>query len=283
MIRGLELQAAISNLQEQVARAGNEFADKVEYGSEWANPSWQIEACYIQLLAVLEAFGMPELRSTAHAEYQAAKTSESGFLAAESDHIGIHPVALNAIRRYLLALGSLLPKEEHAVASRALLDIIKSAQYAIADETVFPAVPRNEREVHDRVEAILKCMFPELKREPVITKQIKNFKPDTGIPSLRTLIEYKYLSRKDDIGRLADQLLADTRGYASQAWKRFIYVIYETRRFRREDDWNQLMRESGVPGSTTVVVLTGEPRRTPDTGKRHAERTLVPAAGQEDE
>ena len=59
---------------------------------------------------------------------------------------------------------------------------------------------------------MLKCVFPDLKHKPVLTKQIKNFEPDTGISSSATLIEYKFLSRAEDVGPLADELLADTRG-----------------------------------------------------------------------
>ncbi len=39
---------------------------------------------------------------------------------------------------------------------------------------------------------------------------------------------------------------------------RFLYVIYETKRFRKGSEWNQLLRESDVPESTRVVVLSGE-------------------------
>ena len=101
---------------------------------------------------------------------------------------------------------------------------------------MFPIAPQNEKDVHLRIEAILKCIFPDMKRKPSLSKQIKNFEPDTGIPSLETLIEYKFLSRKIDVGGIADQLLADTRGYISKDWKRFLYVIYETNRFRTESD-----------------------------------------------
>jgi hypothetical protein len=107
----------------------------------------------------------------------------------------------------------------------------------------------------------LKCVFPDLKHKPTLTKQIKNFEPDTGIPSIETLIEYKFLSRREDIATIADEVLADTRGYTSRDWNRFLYVIYETNRIRPEKDWNQLLRQSGVPENTTIVVLGGEPTR----------------------
>jgi len=229
---------------------------------EWDEPTWLIEACFIKLLTGLEALGMPELRSIVDADYKQFKTASPGLAKIERTPDGdpYSPV-LGVLHRYIMALEALLPHDEHTTVTKDLLDIIRNAQYAITNKAVYQDVPQNENDVHLRIESILKCMFPDLKHKPSLSKQVKNFEPDTGIPSLETLVEYKFLSRKADVGAIADQLLADTRGYTSKNWKRFLYVIYETNRFRSESDWNQLMRDSGVPVNTTVVVLSGEPRK----------------------
>jgi hypothetical protein len=60
------------------------------------------------------------------------------------------------------------------------------------------------------------------------------------------------------VKRVADEVLADTRGYVSKEWEQFVYVIYETRRLKPEGQWNELMRASGVGAETQVVVLSGE-------------------------
>ena len=70
---------------------------------------------------------------------------------------------------------------------------------------------------------------------------------------------------------IADQILADTRGYTSKDWNRFLYVIYETNRFRTEKDWNLFLEQSGVPKNTTVVVLSGEP--APSSVKKEKKST----------
>ena len=137
--------------------------------------------------------------------------------------------------------------------------ILKSTLYSITDKRIFKDSPKNESEVHSRIEAVLKCIFPDLKHKPSITKPIKNFEPDTGIPSVRTLIEYKFISSESDAKRVADEVLADTRGYFSRDWERFIYVIYETSRVRKEEEWNQMLRECGVSNNTEIIVLSGEP------------------------
>ena len=277
MNTSITIHNVITNLKEQISRADKQFDQWVMIHDDWDEPSWLIEACFIQLLAGLEVLGMPELRSIVNAEYTALKELSPGFGKVERtpDGDSYSPV-LGKLRRYIMALESLLPRDEHTTVTKDLLDIIRNAQYVITNTTIYQHVPQNENDVHLRIEAILKCIFPDLKHKPSLSKQIKNFEPDTGIPSIETLVEYKFLSRKDDVGAIADQLLADTRGYTSKDWKRFLYVIYETNRFRSESDWNQLMRDSGVPTNTTVVVMSGEPRKNKPAAHKAKKSTNRP-------
>jgi len=98
-----------------------------------------------------------------------------------------------------------------------------------------------------------------LKHKPSLTKPIKNFEPDTGLPSIKTLIEFKFISDDKAAKDIAEEILADTRGYYSKEWKQFLYVIYETHRIRPESEWNELLRQCGVDDNTNVIVLCGTP------------------------
>jgi hypothetical protein len=256
----LDLQLAIQNLDTLISKSSNQFSQWVMTGEDWFDPSWLIESCFLQLLTVAEALDLSEFRKMAYEEYATVKGSKNGFSASGVDPDGepYSPVIVR-IRCYTRVLENLFPGDKKTTVTKDLLQIIRDIHYVITDTVVFEDTPANEKDVHLRIEAILKCVFPDLKHKPTLTKQIKNFEPDTGIPSIQTLIEYKFLSSKTDIGPIADQLLADTRGYTSKDWSRFLYVIYETNRFRTESDWNLFLRESGVPSSTTIVVLGGEP------------------------
>jgi hypothetical protein len=193
-------------------------------------------------------------------EYVSVKSSTTGFNESCVDPDGdSYSIVIGRLRCYTLALKNLFPDVKLTTITKYLLDIIHDIHYIITDTAVFQNTPENENDVHIRIEVVLKCVFPDLKHKPVLTKQIKNFVPDTGIPSIQTLVEYKYLSPKSDVGLIADQLLADTRGYTSKDWTRFLFVIYETNRFRTEKDWNLFLRESGVPSNTSIVVLGGKP------------------------
>lgn len=267
-----EEQNAIVRVKARVDEAYGYFNRWAESGGEdeYHEPSWIIESCFLQLLALAEGLGLTELRAMVHAEYQAIKTGH-GFADSGTDPEGEpYSKVLGRINCFVYALQSLFHQEAPTAVTKDLLRIIRDTQYVITNKDLFRIAPTSEADVHVRIEGILKCVFPDLKHKPVLTKQIKNFEPDTGIPSLHTLVEYKFISKVEDAPIIADQILADTRGYHSPDWSRFLYVIYETHRFRSEKDWNQLLAESGVSTATTAVVLTGEPR---GRGRPHAVKT----------
>lgn len=254
------IKEAIHGLKNKISDADRIFDECVMTGDDYRDPSWLIEVCFLQLLAITEALELEEFRKMIHVEYGEIKISKDGFSKVGQTPDGEpYSVVLSRIRRFVYALESFFPKEDHTKITKDLLQIIRDIHYVITDKVLFRTTPSNENDVHLRIEGILKCVFPDLKHKPTLTKQIKNFEPDTGIPSIETLIEYKFLSSKDDIAAIADQVLTDTRGYTSRDWNHFLYVIYETNRFRTEKDWSQFLTQSGVPENTTIVVLSGEP------------------------
>ena len=275
----LNIKEAIANLKMSITKADRSFDDYVLTGDEWYSPDWQIERCFFQLLAVSEAMGLMELHKMILLEYSAARDSNEKFLAASKTPDGEpYSLIISRIRQFLHAIQQFYPTKETATITKDVLQILRDIHYTITDKALFLRVPKDEKDVHVRIEGILKCVFPDLKHKPVLTKAIKNFEPDTGIPSIKTLIEYKFLSRVEDIPLIADQVLADTRGYVSKEWSRFIYLIYETNRFRSEKQWIQLMRQSEVPETTTIVVLSGEPSKRGNKKNTTRKKTV---AGQE--
>ena len=260
MIQLQNIQASIKDLKAQVSEAVSFFDHWSISGDEYSEPSWSFELCFVQLLAIVEALHLEELRKMVFHDLEKIKKSKDGFTASELTPEQ-EPFSLvgGTLRRYVSTLESFFPEEDTTKITKDLLDIIRDVHYVITDKALFGAAPRNETDVHVRIEGILKCLFSDLKHKPVLTKAIKNFQPDTGIPSLNTLIEYKFLSEKTEIGRIADEVLADTRGYTSKDWNRFLYVIYETNRFRTQKEWNHLLKQSGIQENTTIIVLSGEP------------------------
>jgi len=264
-----DFKEAIQRLKENISRASQDYRAWIETGDDFQEPSWLIETCFLRLLAITEALQLEEFRKIIHSEYSNIKNSKEGFSKSDQTLDGDpYSIGLSIIGRFTRVVESFYPREDDTKVTKDLLQIIRDIHYVITDKDLFRTIPANENDVHLRIEGILKCVFPDLKHKPTLTKQIKNFEPDTGIPSIDTLIEYKFLSKRQDVPIIADQVLADTRGYTSRDWHRFLYVIYETHRFKTETDWNELLRQSGVPANTTAVVLSGEPTKPKRSKKK---------------
>jgi len=260
-----QISGTLDDIAESVSRASESF-DRANNGpddgySDWSecNVAWRLELAYAQLLTLAEALGLPLLRSDIAQDLAAAKAE--GFSALEHDPGGDpHLKWQFPVRRHIHTIQTVFANEPSRTVTKDLESILRAAAYSITDRKVFGEPPQDEASLHLRLEAVLKCVFTDLKHKPSITKPIKNFEPDTGIASIRTLIEYKYLSSEVAVSRIADELLADTRGYISPEWSSFVYVIYETQRFKPESEWRHMLREAGVGGNTLVIVISGEPR-----------------------
>jgi hypothetical protein len=162
------------------------------------------------------------------------------------------------LRAFVRALNRTSGKLHSNTVTKDVNEILRSCEYIITDRKIFSQLPACELDVHTRIEGILRAVFPDLRTKPQIDKPIKNFQPDTGLPSIKTLIEYKYVETKADVKRVSDELLADTRGYVSREWNQIICVVYETGRIESERKWKLHLRECGLTESVDIIVIRGE-------------------------
>lgn len=243
--------------------------------------TWYLESAYTRMRILLEALGLTEaVKAVQQVETAAATKWNDTEVDGET---GEDYLVWGArLAHYVGALEATLGHPQATTVSKDVIEILRATQYSITDKSCFENPPANEKDVHVRIEAVLRCVFPDLQHKPPIAKQIKNFEPDTGLPSIQTLIEYKFMADQGEEKRIADEILADTRGYVSEEWKKFIYVIYETKRIKPESQWRQLLRTSGVELNTEVIVISGEPPRGSSKAKS-AQRPAESAAQDEPE
>lgn len=266
----LQLAAALDAIQESISTAGSAFDRWSQTDDEWSESSakWYAGIAFRQLQLVCELLQLPQLRAEISAALE--KRIADGLSKGESSPDGEPYMACLAdARRFHLVLQSILVMEPSRSVTKDLETIVRGCTYAVTDKDAFGGPPSNESELHHRIEAVLRCVFPDLLRKPRLSKPIKNFEPDTGIPSLKTLVEYKFVASSAAIPQIADEILADTRGYSSKDWTSFLYVLYETERFRAESEWRQLLRDCGVAANSSIVVLSGE---LPPTGREASGR-----------
>ena len=265
-----DLRATIGDIEATLGNAQGALAlwlvDADPYGLESA--AWDLELAYLKLVVLLEAVDLPRFHAQVLSVLEAAKKDGFSKTEATSDGEDKYLKWAAPLRQFLAALSSTFCLSSERTVTRDLLGILRACTYSIMDESVFSSSPSREDDVHRRIEAVLRCVFPDLRHKPRLTKPIKNFEPDTGLPSLRTLVEYKFLTDPSEVGRITDELLADTRGYTSKDWDSFLYVIYETSRIKPESEWKQLLRDCGVGSNTDVVVIMGHPVAAPRKMRR---------------
>lgn len=252
-----QVAAALDTIAERLSLAGTAFdwSHQDPYG-EW-NAEWHLQIAYTQLLTLAETQELPQLRADIARDLEAARTE--GLLTTDCWPDGVPDLKwAGPPRRYVEALQGIFVNEPSRTVTKDIESILREATHSLSDPYLFGSPPPDESTVHRRLEGILRCVFPGLLHKPRLTKPIKHFEPDTGIPSIKTLIEYKYLSSPTQVASIADEVLADTRGYNSKDWTSFIYVIYETARIKPESEWRQLLRACDIDSSTTIVVLSGE-------------------------
>jgi hypothetical protein len=168
-----------------------------------------LERAFLQLRLVLEAQQLPQLLALVVADHEEAKQDLMKSMMrpwGEPDSFWVVRLV-----QYVRAIDGTFGTATPSTVTRDLVDILRASVYSVTDAECFAKPPSREADVHVRVEAVLRCVFPNLRHKPPIGKPIKNFEPDTGLPSVRTLIEYKFVATKDDVKRVAEEVLADTR------------------------------------------------------------------------
>jgi hypothetical protein len=223
--------------------------------AEQAAVPYYIEAGFIQLLVLLDQLDLKRTHKQVSELFHRA--AEEGF---GKTRVADEPYLVwgETLTQFADAVAKSSGVHSSVSVSRDLVAMLRATQYSITDRRAFPGPPGDEADVHHRVEAILRCVFPDLQHKPRLTKAIKHFEPDTGLPSVQTLIEYKFVSDGTMAKRIADEILADTRGYTSKDWETFLYVVYETHRVKPEAEWNQLLRDCGIEQDVRVIVISGE-------------------------
>ena len=262
MHTAIEISSAIACIESSI-REAERYCDKFHYEDHCEGDldscKYYVERSFYELLVLADRLNLTSTYDLAAKEFKSAK--KIGFGETESYEGEMYSKWTGRVRLIADAIASSFGLAKTSQSEvQDLKAILKRAVYVICDTPLFANAPTSEADVHVRLEAILKCYYPDLKSKPRLTKPIKNFEPDTGLPSAKTLLEYKYISNSADAKRVADEILADASGYRSRDWTSLLFVIYETRRVKPEEEWQNLLKECQLYDGVEAIVLSGVAR-----------------------
>lgn len=146
------------------------------------------------------------------------------------------------------------PRDEASLSTlvRVLSRFRECCQYIVTP-------PRSEREVQDLIWIVLRSHFDRLDREDTLPKfGVKSYRPDFGIPQLRTLIEVKFIGEKTLPASIQEELLADLPGYLAdqQRYDGVLYFVYDAAQKLR-DPSKFIDDTRSTAGVVDVIVIPG--------------------------
>jgi hypothetical protein len=228
------------------------------------------------IITLLEANNLSFLVKEAISEYDLLKKDPLDCAMGSDEPYLIWPCKIELYTEAIKTLYITPTKSDNKKDFLLLTGILKNCDIYATGLEIFAWRPCNEADVHDRIESLLKCYFPDLKRKPVLNKPIKNFEPDSGIPSIRTLIEYKYITNKKESKIIFDQIFADINGYQCDEYDNIIFVIYETDRCFYETEWKTALKNLETKMKLELVLLRGTPPTAEDRAlqKSHSQKNV---------
>lgn len=246
-------------------RAHNSFADFETY-LHTSQESWTAyyageteEAVRELALKLMAAFEYLRLPDTA-ARFRIAVEGLSATAFAYSEHMGgMYSTTLEVIRPYVEiveAIAGLPTRQDAAAAAHDLLkQLLRStARYFFLRK----AEPTSESNLQKEIYPVLRAAFPDTTREVPVPHVAKTYKADFGVPSLKTLVEYKYCNSKSDWPKALDEVYADMKGYAgTPQWNFFYIVFYLTNRFTTQEEVDAEFLTTASQAWTPIVVFGG--------------------------
>lgn len=193
---------------------------------------WRLERAYITLSLLIEHLSLTQFLTQFQNGFSKfeRKLKKVNFAPFVGD---LYSEAQIYLRKYLFTLSALLgadlEKQQLHEKKSTLEGILLNTPKIIFDRGI---QPKNEAEVRKSVYDLLIHVFPDTVREVPIIQNTKTYKPDIGVKSLSTAIEYKFADSAEEVKKAVGGLYEDMRGYAgSRDWDQFYAVIYMTNAF----------------------------------------------------
>jgi hypothetical protein len=145
-----------------------------------------------------------------------------------------------------------------------------TAHWVSVESKKIGRAPSKENDIQVAMRTLLQShFFDEYLEGFTIPKYVKNFKPDGGVTSIRTAIEYKFIDSKEELARATGAIFEDVIGYGgSRDWEFFYSVFYMTESFADPVALTKsLAKNSGSKWHPIVVIGEKQQPATSDITK----------------
>lgn len=203
--------------------------------------------------ALAERLGTPSIEREV-----AALRRDSSRLKSTARHEGdIHSEALSIAYSCFAPLSAMT--DAHKVTVHGVLRNIISKTAVIVNDKGLE--PDNEARVRNAVLEVCRYSFPDAIKEVSIAKTLKHYKGDLGIPSLKTMVEFKFVNSQTEMKASLDGIYADMKGYKHPDWEIFYSVFYMTGPLYTQEDVELEYKLVAAEKTWTPIVVQGPGQR----------------------
>jgi len=129
--------------------------------------------------------------------------------------------------------------------------------------------PRCEADIRKAMNEHLKYTFEDYSTNISIAKPLKSFKPDCGIISIGTAIEFKFCDSEKEVKTALSGIMEDLSGYAgSKDWKLFYSLVYMTGSYANEKQFHVSLGSSENASKWKSILVKGSGSRKPALQKQ---------------
>lgn len=217
----------LDKIQIAIIKANDEWENS--YHSKEAQDEYVEGYCqeaYLTMLAFIDKHNLTGLRDYAIKEWENHKGNLLNSFYSEAAETPFLAVTGNFLYPMLVALSNVYGTSESIEITANNPFKLKQAIELLPHTALkLNYNIKDEDSIDKLIEAFLTPIYPDLNSNPSLTLPEGYRQPDSSIPSLTLLLEYKYIKNKTEIRKVIDEAQADIRNYAQSPWQYLYFVI----------------------------------------------------------
>lgn len=229
-----------------------------------------LDEVQLKLAYAFERLNCLRMRGDLQADYS-RHSKNKRFLEFEHSTDVFYSPAKSVLHDYFSVISSELDETGAGWDSESKMELLKKVLRNTA-KIVFDAkiTPSKEKDVKDLLYNSLRIVFEDVVREMPIAHVDGSYKPDFGVKSLETAIEYKFAANEAELRKSLGGIYEDMHGYSgSKDWTNFIAVVYCNNHYMTQEQFNQefIIAKSMPNWFPIMVVGQGERKRKAAKGR----------------